>query len=150
MLNKILIGVIVVMFLGGSFLYNKNQELIKLNAAYEVRDAEQKKTIETMQSNFAKTTAELNGLQTRNQQYEEEMAEYLDIFRRHNLAKLASAKPGMIETRVNNKTKEDASHALLKLLSLLKFLIDISSLKVTVKIEIVVIDIIRDTGMPKL
>ena len=106
MLNKILIGVIVVMFLGGSFLYNKNQELIKLNAAYEVRDAEQKKTIETMQSNFAKTTAELNVLQTRNQQYEEEMAEYLDIFRRHNLAKLASAKPGMIETRVNNKTKE--------------------------------------------
>ena len=106
MLNKILIGVIVVMFLGGSFLYNKNQELIKLNAAYEVRDAEQKKTIETMQSNFAKTTAELNALQTRNQQYEEEMAEYLDIFRRHNLAKLASAKPGMIETRVNNRTKE--------------------------------------------
>ena len=106
MLNKILIGVIVVMFLGGSFLYNKNQELIKLNAAYEVRDAEQKKTIETMQSNFAKTTAELTGLQTRNQQYEEEMAEYLDIFRRHNLAKLASAKPGMIEKRANDRTKE--------------------------------------------
>ena len=55
---------------------------------------------------MAKTTAELTGLQARNQQYEEEMAEYLDIFRRHNLAKLASAKPGMIETRVNNKTKE--------------------------------------------
>ena len=106
MLNKILIGVIVVMFLGGSFLYNKNQELVKLNAAYEVRDAEQQKTIEAIQKNMQKTTAELTGLQTRNQQYEEEMAEYLDIFRRHNLAKLASAKPGMIETRVNNKTKE--------------------------------------------
>jgi len=106
MLNKILIGIIVVMFLGGSFLYNKNQELVKLNAAYEVRDAEQKKTIEAIQKNMQKTTAELTGLQTRNQQYEEEMAEYLDIFRRHNLAKLASAKPGMIETRVNNKTKE--------------------------------------------
>ena len=106
MLNKILIGIIVVMFLGGSFLYNKNQELVKLNAAYEVRDAEQKKTIEAIQKNMQKTTAELTGLQARNQQYEEEMAEYLDIFRRHNLAKLASAKPGMIETRVNNKTKE--------------------------------------------
>ena len=94
------------MFLGGSFLYNKNQELVKLNAAYEVRDAEQKKTIEAIQKNMQKTTAELTGLQTRNQQYEEEMTEYLDIFRRHNLAKLASAKPGMIETRVNNKTKE--------------------------------------------
>ena len=106
MLNKILIGVIVVMFLGGSFLYNKNQELVKLNAAYEVRDAEQQKTIEAIQKNMQKTSAELTGLQARNQQYEEEMAEYLDIFRRHNLAKLASAKPGMIETRVNNKTKE--------------------------------------------
>ena len=106
MLNKILIGIIVVMFLGGSFLYNKNQELIKLNAAYEVRDAEQQKTIEAIQKNMQLTTAELTGLQARNQQYEEEMAEYLDIFRRHNLAKLASAKPGMIETRVNNRTKE--------------------------------------------
>ena len=106
MLNKILIGIIVVMFLGGSFLYNKNQELVKLNAAYEVRDAEQQKTIEAIQKNMQKTSAELTGLQARNQQYEEEMAEYLDIFRRHNLAKLASAKPGMIETRVNNKTKE--------------------------------------------
>ena len=106
MLNKILIGIIVVMFLGGSFLYNKNQELVKLNAAYEVRDAEQKATIESIKKNMANTTAELTGLQARNQQYEEEMAEYLDIFRRHNLAKLASAKPGMIETRVNNKTKE--------------------------------------------
>lgn len=106
MFNKILIGIIVVMFLGGSFLYNKNQELVKLNAAYEVRDAEQQKTIEAIQNNMQKTSAELTGLQARNQQYEEEMAEYLDIFRRHNLAKLASVKPGMIETRVNNKTKE--------------------------------------------
>jgi hypothetical protein len=34
------------------------------------------------------------------------MSEYMDIFRRHNIAKLASAKPGMIELRINNATKE--------------------------------------------
>ena len=106
MLNKILIGVIIVMGLGGYFLYNKNQELIKINAAFEVRDAEQRAAIEAVQNSLEKTSKELTGLQVRNQQYEEEMNEYLDIFRRHNLAKLASAKPGMIETRVNNKTKE--------------------------------------------
>ena len=106
MLNKILIGVIIVMGLGGYFLYNKNQELIKINAAFEVRDAEQRATIEAVQNSLEKTSKELTGLQVRNQQYEEEMNEYLDIFRRHNLAKLASAKPGMIETRVNNRTKE--------------------------------------------
>ena len=106
MLNKILIGIIIVMGLGGYFLYNKNQELIKLNAAFEVRDSEQRAALEAVQNSLEKTSKELTGLQVRNQQYEEEMNEYLDIFRRHNLAKLASAKPGMIETRVNNRTKE--------------------------------------------
>jgi hypothetical protein len=34
------------------------------------------------------------------------MSRYLDIFKRHNLSKLAIAKPGLIETRVNNGTKD--------------------------------------------
>ena len=45
-------------------------------------------------------------LQVNNQQYETELADYLDIFRRHNISKLASAKPGMIEKRVNESTEE--------------------------------------------
>jgi len=105
-MSKILIGVIVIMGLGGYFLYNKNIELQKLNAAYQVRDAEQKAAIEAVQENLQKTTKALTGLQVKNQQYEAEMTEYLDIFRRHNIAKLASAKPGMIELRFNNATKE--------------------------------------------
>ena len=99
-------GIIVALSLGGYFLYNKNLELVELNKAFEVRDAEQKATIEAIKNNLEKTGKELSGLQVRNQQYEVEMAEYMDIFRRHNLSKLASANPGMIETRANNKTKE--------------------------------------------
>jgi len=106
MLNKVLIGILVAVSFAGYILYNKNQELVALNKAYEVRDAEQKATIEAIQNNLEKTGRELSGLQIRNQQYEVEMAEYMDIFRRHNLSKLASAKPGMIEKRANNKTKE--------------------------------------------
>lgn len=105
-MSKILIGIIVVMGLGGYFLYNKNLELVQLNKAYEVRDAEQKATIVAIQKNMETTQKALTGLQVKNQQYEEEMAEYLDIFRRHNLAKLASAKPGLIEPSVNKRTKE--------------------------------------------
>ena len=75
-------------------------------AAYEVRDAEQKATILAIQTQMETNQAALQGLQIENQRYEAEMSEYLDIFRRHNLAKLASAKPGMIEKRVNDKTKE--------------------------------------------
>ena len=34
------------------------------------------------------------------------MNRYMDIFRRHNLNQLAVAKPGLIEKRVNNGTKQ--------------------------------------------
>ena len=105
-MSKILIGVIVIMGLGGYFLYNKNIELQRLNTAYEVRDAEQKETIRAIQEQMETNQKALQGLQVQNQRYEEEMSEYLDIFRRHNLAKLASAKPGLIEPSVNKRTKE--------------------------------------------
>jgi hypothetical protein len=105
-MSKILIGVIVIMGLGGYFLYNKNIELQKLNAAFEVRDAEQRATIKAVQDNLEKTSKALTGLQVKNKQYESQMTEYLDIFARHNIAKIASAKPGMIENRANNATKE--------------------------------------------
>ena len=105
-MSKILIGIIVVLSLGGYFLYNKNTELVELNKAFELRNAEQIATIEAIQNNLKRTSTALSGLQVKNQQYEVEMAEYMDIFRRHNLSKLASAKPGMIEVRANNRTKE--------------------------------------------
>lgn len=94
------------MGLGGYFLYNKNQELVQLNTAYEVRDAEQREAIQAIQERMVVSQKALANLQSQNQQYEAEMANYLDIFRRHNLAQLASAKPGMIEVRANDRTKE--------------------------------------------
>ena len=106
MLSKILLGVILVMGLGGWFLYNKNIELQRLNSAYELRDAEQKETIETIQNSYQNQGRALSELTTRNAEIEGEMNRYLDIFRRHNLTKLAAAKPGLIEPRVNNATKE--------------------------------------------
>lgn len=113
-MSKLLIGIIVAMGLSGMMYYqfsvvpmkNKLEEQIKVIAAQDLRDQEQKATIDSIQNNLKQTTKALSGLQVKNQQYETEMAEYLDIFRRHNLAKLASAKPGLIELRANNKTKE--------------------------------------------
>ena len=101
-----MIGIIVVMGLGGWFLWNENQELNKLNLAYEVKFEEQERTLQAVQQNLELTAKNLQNLQVQNQAYEAEMSEYLDIFRRHNTAKLASAKPGMLETRFNNATKE--------------------------------------------
>ena len=85
---------------------NKIEEQSKVILAQDLRDQEQKAAIEAIQNNLEKTSNSLRGLQVQNQQYETQMSEYMDIFRRHNIAKLASAKPGMIELRINNATKE--------------------------------------------
>ena len=105
-MNQILIGVILMMGLGGYFLYNQNTTLKAENQAFELRDQEQKLTIEAQQQSFETQTSALNNMTARNAEIEGEMSRYLDIFRRHNLNKLALAKPGLIETRVNNGTKD--------------------------------------------
>ena len=107
-------GIIAAMGLAGFMYYNfsvvpmmnKLEEQTKVILAQDLRDQEQKAAIESIQNNLQKTTQALGGLQIKNQQYEMQMSEYMDIFRRHNIAKLASAKPGLIEIRINNATKE--------------------------------------------
>ena len=113
-MSKVLFGVIgakmISMFSYYQFfvvpMKNKIEEQTKVIIAQDLRDKEQKAAIESLQNNMQKTSEALKGLQVKNQKYEEDMAEYLDIFRRHNVAKLASAKPGLIEIRFNNGTKE--------------------------------------------
>tara|TARA_R110002020_G_scaffold424276_2_gene633442 strand:- start:745 stop:1140 length:396 start_codon:yes stop_codon:yes gene_type:complete len=104
-MSKILIGVIAVLLVISSFLYNQNKTLTALNQAFELRNAEQKAAIESLQNDFTLQTESLLNIQSRNQKIEAEMNRYLDIFKRHNLTKLASAKPGLLEPRVNNGTK---------------------------------------------
>ena len=105
-MTKVFLGVIVVLFSLCGFLYYQNQSLSSLNKAFELRDQEQKAAIKSLQDDFNVQTEGLLDIQRKNQQIEQEMNRYLDIFKRHNLSKLAAAKPGLIETRVNNGTKE--------------------------------------------
>ena len=105
-MSRILLGVIAILGLSTFFLWNENSKLAKLNKAFELRDKEQKLAIETIQNDFAIQTSSLKDLQSKNNAIELEMSRYLDIFKRHNLTKLANAKPSLIETRVNNGTKK--------------------------------------------
>jgi hypothetical protein len=105
-MSKILLGVIGVLVFICSVLYWQNSRLSALNDAFELRDAEQKAAIESLQNDFALQTSSLLNLQSKNQQIQAEMSRYLDIFKRHNLTKLAIAKPGLIETRANKGTKD--------------------------------------------
>lgn len=87
-------------------MQNKLEEQTSVILAQDLRDQEQKAAIVAIQDNMEKTTLAMGSLQKQNQQYETQMSDYLDIFRRHNLAQLASAKPGLIEKKANKATKE--------------------------------------------
>ena len=105
-MSKILLGVVGVLAIALYFLWSQNSRLASLNQAFELRDQEQRAAIESLQNDFKTQTEGLLAIQSRNQEIEAEMSRYLDIFKRHNLSKLAAAKPGLIETRVNNGTKD--------------------------------------------
>ena len=103
-MNQLFIGIIVAMSLGGYFLYQQNESLKIENLAFQVRDQEQTATIKAQQESFERQSSALNNMTARNAEIEGEMNRYLDIFKRHNLNKLAIAKPGLIEKRVNDGT----------------------------------------------
>jgi hypothetical protein len=113
-MSKIFIGIISALVVSGYLYYqfavipmkNKLEEQAKVILAQDLRDKEQKATISAITESLEQTTAAMNSLQEANQQYESEMSEYLDIFRRHNIAKIASARPGQIEAQANQRTKE--------------------------------------------
>ena len=105
-MQQMLIGIILVLGLGSYYLYNQNQVLSANNLALEGAVQEQKQAMDAMKESFEKQGKALNQMSRKNAQIEQEMNSYLDIFRRHNLNQLAVAKPGMIEKRVNNSTKE--------------------------------------------
>ena len=107
-------GIIAAMAAGGYMYYQfsvvpMQRELDELKGvvmAQELRNQEQIATIAAIKESFETAGVALKGLQLRNQQYEAQEAEYLDVFRRHNIAKLASVKPGLMELRFNKGTKE--------------------------------------------
>ena len=105
-MQQMLIGIILVLGLGSYYLYNQNQVLSANNLALEGAVQEQQQDMDAMKESFEKQGKALNQMRRKNAQIEEEMNSYLDIFRRHNLNQLAVAKPGMIEKRVNNSTKQ--------------------------------------------
>ena len=108
-MQQLLIGIILVLGLGGWWLYNENQTLTANNLKLEAAVEEQQQTIKIMKENFEKQGKALQNMSRKNAEIEAEKAEYLAIFSRHNLDALAIKKPGLMEKRFN-----DASDAVME------------------------------------
>ena len=75
---------------------------VALQTAAEINE----QTIRSLEQNMSRQIARVTTLTTANQQLQTEKDEYLSIFRRHDLQRLALARPGLIEPRINNGTQE--------------------------------------------
>ena len=104
-MNQFLIAIILVLGLGGYWLYQENQTLTANNLKLEYAVEEQKQTMAIMKEQYEKQGKALQNMSRKNAEIEAEKAEYLAIFSRHNLDLLALKKPGMIELRMNNASK---------------------------------------------
>ena len=117
MLSKVFLALLIAVCIIGGLYYKFSQDTIKdlrqeilnqqaLLQAQELRQQEQIKTIEALQTNMARTTEALKVQTKKNSEIEAEKERYLAIFARHDLSKLAAAKPGLIEPRINKGTKD--------------------------------------------
>jgi len=79
-----------------------NQQNVALQAAAE----QNARTLENIQAQMQAQAQQIGTLTTRSAELEREKNEYLSIFREHNLYRLARARPGLIEPRINNGTND--------------------------------------------
>ncbi len=75
---------------------------VALQSAAEINE----QTIRSLEENSQQQIQQMTSLTVVNQQLQSEKDEYLSIFRRHDLQRLALARPGLIEPRINNGTQE--------------------------------------------
>ena len=100
-----LITLILVLGLGSWYLYNQNETLKDNNNKLEYALEEQTQAMTALRESYEKQGQSLLQMSRKNAEIEQEKAEYLEIFSRHNLDLLALKKPGMIELRMNNASE---------------------------------------------
>lgn len=112
MTKLFLISFIVnLLFVGTGYGYykitqNEIEVQMQRTASFKLANDEQIRTIEALQLNAEVTAEQLQLLSKQNAEIEAEKARYLNIFKKHDLTKLATAKPGLITERINKGTSD--------------------------------------------
>jgi len=104
-MQQFFIAIILVLGIASWYLFSENQTLTFNNLQLKVAIEQQEDAIEAIKVAYEKQGDSLNGMINKNAQIEAEKNRYMDVFKRHNLNKLAIVKPGLLETKVNKGTK---------------------------------------------
>jgi len=119
---KLILFFAIIGVIGGGYAYHQvtvsNLEAAKAqleanNRTLKENQVQMEMAVKTAQESLAaaeanakKTEAAMSALTAKNNELAKEKANYMKIFKDHNLTRLARAKPGMIETRINKGTEK--------------------------------------------
>ena len=85
----------------------KNNVILKENTVkLDIAFQQEQKARQQSEENLQTQLKAVGSLTEKNNEMQQEMDDYLSIFKRHDLTKLAKAKPGLIQPRINKGTKE--------------------------------------------
>ena len=104
-MNQLYIGIIVVLALGGYYLYSQNQILTLNNAKLETAIAEQEAAIESLQNDFALQTESLQEMTIKSQAAQRELNRYTQFIQNYQLTAKILENPVEMQRKINNGTK---------------------------------------------
>ena len=104
-MNQVLIGIILVLGLGGYWLYQENVTLKANNLALEGAIATQQEALDTMTNDFALQTTQLNEMTVKSQNAQRELNRYSEFIRNYELSAKIIGDPVDMQRKINNGTK---------------------------------------------
>ena len=109
-ISMILTALLISTAIASSWYYKYSQGVIMTltenNAKLELAVETQKSAMEAMQKSFETQAAALTNLSANNQNLSAEKDALSNKLMKHDLEELSRRKPGLIETRINNGTKD--------------------------------------------
>ena len=104
-MNQVLIGIILVLGLGGYWLYQENVTLKANNLALEGAIATQQEALDTITNDFALQTTQLNEMTVKSQNAQRELNRYSEFIRNYELSAKILGDPVDMQRKINNGTK---------------------------------------------
>jgi hypothetical protein len=108
LIYKLIFVAVIIASAAGYFYYSQNR-IEKLNAEvanFKAQASAALKAYKICKVEKTRQVEAINSLTKKNVEITKDVSRYLNIFKRHNLTKLAEVKPGLIETRINKSTQQ--------------------------------------------
>ena len=104
-MQQLLIGIIIVLGLGGYWLYQENITLKQNNLQLEGAVATQEEAIASLQNDFALQTTELQSMTVKSQAAQRELNRYSEFIKNYELSDKIMGDPVDMQRKINNGTK---------------------------------------------